>query len=239
MRKICIIIILAISYGLNSMAQEKAQLLQRINDIKSQSDIYYWDRYTHTNADSAKVNATKRMLIEININKADDEKMSVDKIMPITRYIKINRGPNVQYFAYVKKEEVAVMLQGTSNNVQKKSITDDKITSTQTSISVAIRKFVPDAFVQRIVQTKVFMDVYKLLKSLKEQGQILQFGKLKDVEDYSSLDLILFDMQSQEVITLLSPTTESGNRINLVNGSDDSLDNYPTEMTAVIWYIKK
>ena len=46
-------------------------------------------------------------------------------------------------------------------------------------------------------------------------------------------------MQSQEVITLLSPTTESGNRINLVNGSDDSLDNYPTEMTAVIWYIKK
>ena len=71
------------------------------------------------------------------------------------------------------------------------------------------------------------------------QGQILQFGKLKDVEDYSSFDLILFDMQSQQIITMLSPVTISGSRTNVVNGSEDSLDNYPTNMTAVIWYIKK
>ena len=74
---------------------------------------------------------------------------------------------------------------------------------------------------------------------MKSQGEILQFGKLKEIEDYSSLDLILFDMQSQKIISMLSSATESGKRTNLVNGTMDSLDNYPTSMTAVIWYIKK
>ena len=89
------------------------------------------------------------------------------------------------------------------------------------------------------METENFIDVYKLLKYMKSQGEILQFGKLKEIEDYSSLDLILFDMQSQKIISMLSSATESGKRTNLVNGTMDSLDNYPTSMTAVIWYIKK
>ena len=89
------------------------------------------------------------------------------------------------------------------------------------------------------METENFIDVYKLLKYMKSQGEILQFGKLKEIEDYSSLDLILFDMQSQKIISMLSSATESGTRTNLVNGTMDSLDNYPTSMTAVIWYIKK
>ena len=89
------------------------------------------------------------------------------------------------------------------------------------------------------METENFIDVYKLLKYMKSQGEILQFGKLKDIEDYSSLDLILFDMQSQKIISMLSSATETGTRTNLVNGTTDSLDNYPTSMTAVIWYIKK
>ena len=237
MIKVCLTIILSIICSLQFKAQEKTQLLQRINEIKSKSDIYYWDRYTHTNADTAKVNATIRMLIDINLNKDENEKMSVESVMPFTRYIKIDRGSLVQYFAYIKKEEVATLLQQGANNAAKTSTPISPMVS-QDPTHVSIKKFIPEAFVQRIVQTKDFMNVYRLLKSLQTQGQILQFGKLKDVEDYSSLDLILFDMQSQEVITLLSPTTASGNRKNLVNGTDDSLDNYPTNLTAVIWYIR-
>jgi hypothetical protein len=89
------------------------------------------------------------------------------------------------------------------------------------------------------METEDFTNVYKLLKSLQSQGKILQFGKLRDVEDYSTLDLILFDIQSQKIVTMLSPVTVSGMRTNVVNGMEDSLDNYPTKMTAVIWYIKK
>ncbi len=73
---------------------------------------------------------------------------------------------------------------------------------------------------------------------MKSEGQILQFGKLKDVEDYSSFELILFDMQSQEIITMLSPANNLGKRTNMVSGVEDSLENYPMNMTAVIWYIK-
>ena len=98
--------------------------------------------------------------------------------------------------------------------------------------------FVPDAFTMRIKETNDFMTVYKLLKSLQAQGEILQFGKLKDVDDYSSFDLILFNMSSQEVITLLSQETSPGVRKNMITGLDDSLKNYDTGTTAVIWYVK-
>lgn len=222
----------------NCFAQDKMQLLQRINEIKSQSDIYYWDRYTGYDADSAKVNATKRMLLDVNSNKGDDEMISVEGIMPYTKYIKIDRGAQVQFFAYIKKEDVALM-HGNVANPQMPNASAQSATTQKPSLPVSVRSFVPDAFVQRVMQTKTFLDVYGLLKSFQADGQILQFGKLKDVDDYSSLDLILFDMQSQEVITLLSAVTESGSRRNLVNGTDDDLENYPTKMTAVIWYIKK
>ncbi len=238
MRRINAAIFLALVSVLSCHAQEnKSQLLQRINEIKSQSDIYYWDRFAHENADSAKVNATKRMLLDINVNRSDAEKISVESIMPFTKYIKVDRGTYVQFFAYIRKDEAAALTQGNENAPRQQM--DDIRVQSQPINTLPARKFVPEAFVQNIVQTKMFQDVYRLLKSLQSQGQILQFGKLKDVEDYSSLDLILFDIQSQQVITLLSPVNSLGRRINLVNGADDALDNYPANMTAVIWYIRK
>ena len=102
----------------------------------------------------------------------------------------------------------------------------------------SLAAFVPDAFVQRILQKKEFFKVYDYLKEMKAQGQILQFGPLKEVEDYSSLELILFDMQSKEVLTLLSPAIQGDVRTNLTTGTEDSLDNYPEDMLLVIWYIK-
>lgn len=222
-------------------AQNRSVLLDRINEIKTQNDIYYWDQYTHPNADSAKINATKRMLVDINPPATEGPGLSVGDIMPYAKYISLDRGTLKQCFVYIKKEDVPPF-NGTP-------YTAPSITSSSTGVyaeeyatreTVPVQKiFVPDAFVQRVMQTKKFVDVYKLLKLLKTQGDILQFGKLREVEDYSSLDLILFDMQSQEIITMLSPVTSGNLRINVVNGNEDSLDNYPTEITAVIWYIKK
>lgn len=218
-----ITVILVIVFGtLSSSAQDKTSLLQHINEIKSQSDVYYWDQYTHTDADTAKVNSTKRLLLHVNLNRGDDA-LSVEEIMPLASYVLIDRGKAKQYFAYIRKD-------GIPNN---------GAAQIAVSSSRSPKTFVPDAFVSRIMETKYFMNVYKLLKSMQAQGQVLQFGKLRDVEDYSSLDLILFDIQSQEIVTMLSPTNASGMRINVVNGDEDSLDNYPTNMTAVIWYIKK
>lgn len=222
-------------------AQNKTTLLQRINEIKSQSDIYFWDQYTGLDADSSQINATKRLLLDVNCNRDESVQLSVEEIMPHVKYINIDRGEAKQYFVYIKKTDAAVLTPGNAVKSTVKPSFNETIneTASATDNSIQQKAFVPDAFVQRIMETKFFMNVYKLLKSLQAQGQILQFGKLKDVEDFSSLDLILFDMQSQEIITMLSPVNASGNRINVVNGAEDSLDNYPTNMTAVIWYIKK
>lgn len=214
-------------------AQNKSTLVQRINEIKSQTDMYFWDQYTHPNADTAKIYATKRLLLWINGDRNDDAQLSVEKAMPYIRYVTIDRGNLKQYFVYIKKTDAAAVggVGQSASIVGMDSISTAPIASVQKS-------FVPDAFVERIMETKTFVDVFKLLESLQLQGQVVKFGKLKDVEDYASLDLILFDMQSQEIVTMLSPVTTSGNRINVVNGSDDSLDNYPANATAVIWYIR-
>jgi len=221
MSRIVIFIITVFFCVTSVVAQNKTTLLQRINEIKSQNELYFWDQYTHPDADTAKIGATKRLLLDVNSNRSEDTQLSVEEVMPHASYINIDRGNLKQYFVYIKKTDAIAIGGGSA------------------TLPVTNTPVVPDAFVQRIMETKYFVNVYKLLKALQSQGQILQFGKLKDVEDYSSLDLILFDMQSQQIITMLSPVTASGSRTNVVNGSEDSLDNYPTNMTAVIWYIKK
>ncbi len=239
MSRFLITIIVFLFSVLQVSAQNKSLLLERMNEIKSQTEVYYWDQYTHPDADTAKVNATKRLLIDLNINRDETSQLSVQDVMPYASYINIDRGNLKQYFVYIKKADAVSIVAGSSNSllVSNPSFNQqpvgnlDNVASTQHS-------FVPEAFVQRIVDTKSFMDVYKLLKSLQSQGQIMGFGSLKDVKDYSSLSLILFDLQSQQLITLLSPVTATGKRINIVNGWEDSLDNYPSNMTAVIWYMK-
>ena len=237
MRRIFITIISAIVLSMS--AQKRTSLLQRINEIKSQSEIYFWDQYTHLDADTAKIGATKRLLLDVNINRSQTSQLSVEEVMPHAKYINIDRGNLKQYFVYIKKADAIAIGENTASMPVKNNSVVGIPVNTPIVTSPTQRSFVPDAFVQRIMETKDFLNVYSLLKSLQAQGEILQFGKLKDVEDYSSLDLILFDMQSQQIITILSPVTASGNRTNVVNGSEDSLDNYPTNMTAVIWYIKK
>ena len=238
MRRIVITIVAAFCGVLSMSGQNKTTLLQRINDIKNQNEIYFWDQYTHPDADTAKVNATKRLLLHINGNTYDAQ-LSVEEIMPHASYINIDRGNLKQYFVYIKKSDASAIGGSSASKPVKNAPVVGVPVNTPIAASHTQRSFVPDAFVQRIMETKDFMNIYKLLKSLQAQGQIVQFGKLKDVEDYSSLDLILFDMQSQQVITMLSSVTASGYRTNVVNGSEDSLNNYPTNMTAVIWYIKK
>lgn len=219
-----------------SYAQNKTTLIQRMNEIKSQTETFFWDQATFLDTDTAKRVATERLLLDINSNRSETAQLSVEEVMPYTGYINIDRGEKKQCFAYIKKTDAIAI--GSGNPVVSTPVVGVPVNTPVTSRPVQ-RSFVPDAFVQRIMETKNFMNVYKLLKALQTQGRILQFGKLKDVEDYSSLDLILFDMQSQEIITMLSGVTGTGSRTNLVNGSEDSLDNYPTDMTAVIWYIKK
>jgi len=248
MKKIVFTVIIIMMSIAAVRAQSRSSLLQRINEIKSQTDSYFWDQYTHPNADTAKINATKRLLVDVNLNRSEQDKVTVAELMLHAGYITMDRGSLKQLFAYIKKDDAAslggdmrVAAQPTQPvQVQyDSSVGTPSVTNTPPVVfNPSVKPFIPEAFVQRVMATKNFIDVYKLLKSMKSEGQILQFGKLKDVEDYSSFELILFDMQSQEIITMLSPANNMGKRTNMVSGVEDSLENYPMNMTAVIWYIK-
>lgn len=247
MRKVVAVIIFMASVAA-VQAQNRSSLLQRINEIKSQTDLYFWDQYTHPNADTAKVNAAKRLLIDVNLNRDEQDNVALENLILHAGYITMDRGSLKQIFAYIKKDDAALLRGDVSTTSQPVRSMTGQAASSVLSSSVGsntpvgdapfTKSYVPEAFVQRVMATRNFMDVYKLLKSMKVEGQILQFGKLRDVEDYSSFELILFDMQSQEIITMLSPTNNMGKRTNMVSGMEDSLENYPMNMTAVIWYIK-
>ena len=85
--------------------QDKKSLLERINSIKSQNDIYYWNQYTWYSADTAKINATSQLLSEVNCYRAENEQLTVEELMPYADYIVIDRGNAKQYFVYIKKAD--------------------------------------------------------------------------------------------------------------------------------------
>lgn len=222
-------------------------ILEKINSIKSQGDLYLYSEYTHPDGDMAVENASKWLLNQVNDGQDGPE--TLEGLKPYVKNIKMNRGNLIRAFVYVKKSELP-LLYGKRQNVTKVDNEDNNVNAIvekQQSIPQAVpqsapqtapRTFVPDIFIQQIQQQKTFMNVYKFLASEKQQGRILQFGSLKDVEDYSSFDLILFDLNSQEFLTALSGVTQDNKRINQTNGTVDYLENYPEDMVAVIWYIK-
>lgn len=212
------------------LAQSRMSIIQRVNEIKTNSETYLWDQFTHTDVDTAKVGAAKRLLLHIEFYIEEQDKVSqvtVDQVLEKAGYINIDRGNLKQCVAYIKKTDVATL----SGQIS-------PVIEVENGQPAGSPSFIPDAFTMRIKETNDFMSVYKLLKSLQAQGEILQFGKLKDVEDYSSFDLILFDINTQEVTTLLSQEVSQGIRKNMLNGKDDSLRNYDKATTAVIWYVK-
>lgn len=224
MKKIIITILFFVSAI--PIVRGQNQILQKINDIKSQSNLYFWSQYAHPNADTARINATRWLLIEINGKRSEDEEIPLEDVAGKIKHIKMERGGVIRDFAYIAKADIG--------NVSETGISD----SQSKVVNFVQDKFVPELFVQKIIEQNSFQAVYNYLKGQKAEGTILQFGALKDIDDYSSLDLILFDLNSKCVISILSGTTSGGGRINMMTGMPDSLENYPEEMTAVIWYIK-
>lgn len=230
------IIIGTVLYSVNMQGQT---ILEKINTIKSQGDVYLYSEFTHPDGDMAVENASKWLLNQVNDGQEGPE--TLEGLKPYVKNIKMNRGSLIRAFVYVKKSELPLLYGKRQNTakVNNDGVVDIKnMDELQPTLRPVPKAFVPDIFIQQIQQQKTFMNVYKFLANEKLQGRILQFGPLKDVEDYSSFDLILFDLKSQELVTVLSAVTQGSKRINQTNGNIDTLENYPEDMVAVIWYIK-
>ena len=124
MSRIVIFIITVFFCVTSVVAQNKTTLLQRINEIKSQNELYFWDQYTHPDADTAKIGATKRLLLDVNSNRSEDAQLSVEEVMPHASYINIDRGNLKQYFVDTKK--LAKARQKTDNTFTKQNLKNSK-----------------------------------------------------------------------------------------------------------------
>lgn len=209
------------------------EILREVNAIKSQDDIYFWGQFAHPDADSARIKSIGSLLADVNFGRDESQLLTYDDISRFVKYIPIPRKTSIRGFAYMKKSDLENVNRAVSASG------NDNRTETTFDQPIVTGPFVPDLFVQGIMERKNFQNVHRYLRALKADGKVQLFGSLHEVDDYSSLSLIIFDRNSQEIITVLSPANQDGSRTNLTTGSTDSLDNYPKEMTAVIYYIKK
>lgn len=217
-----------IAFG-NIYAQNEA--LDEIKTIKLHEDMYFMGQSFHANPDSARIKAITNMLFNINNGREEDDRLSFNDVSSLAKIIPIQSTYVVRAFAYIKKSDLPGFVDPSIQSV-------GTAYAVPTPVVVPSKSFVPDLFIQRILQQKTFNNVHRLMRALKADGQVQMFGALTEVSDYSSLNLIVFDKKTEQVITVLSPANASGQRTNLATGNDDSLDNYPKQMAAVIYYIK-
>lgn len=227
----------------NVFAQD--EILREVNAIKSQNDLYFWGQFAHPDADSARVKAIGSLLADINYGRDESQLLTYSDVSRFVKYIPIPRATLTRGFAYMKKSDIEnINGNGSQNGNEDQNMNGNRDMNGNGNEGADVRSiitgpFVPDMFVQGILQRKKFQDVYRYLRALKADGQVQLFGSLHEVEDYSSLSLIIFDRESQEIVTVLSPVNQDGSRTNLTTGMTDSLDNYPKQMSAVIYYIRK
>ena len=72
-----IICVIADCTSLSAQTGRNQSLVSLINSIKSQSDLYFWDQYTHPNADTATVGAIKRLKLCIEAEVSEGEYSAV------------------------------------------------------------------------------------------------------------------------------------------------------------------
>ena len=64
-KKLLFNLVFFVAISLPAIAQSRTSVIQRVNEIKSNNEIYLWDQFTHTDVDTAKVGAAKRLILHI------------------------------------------------------------------------------------------------------------------------------------------------------------------------------
>ena len=286
MKRSIITILAAMQMIATVMAQSNTQ--SKINDIIQQSAIYYWERYTHTDAQKAEQNASRWLMHQVNSKIEESEKLPIEVVQPYMEYYFVKFDKRITCFAYVSKatadslrksmeavpmarhieetptvsvintmpvpsvmgssvQSVIVSSVSATPAPSAPSVSTDDSVSVTTIVPVAVptavpatpqahKPVAPDAFAKSIMEQKNFRSVYIFLREQKQKMIIQSFGSLKEVDDYSKLDLILIDRESLEIQCVLSAEDANGLRTNLISGASDSLNNYSDDTVSAIWY---
>lgn len=194
-------------------------IIKKVNDIKM-SEEYIWAQYANPSPDSALVKAKEWLLMLVS--EAEGRPVSMREISPYIRHIYLKGETVTRAFVYIKKTD-------TSHQI----IASDTLNSLKPEENV----FTPDSLTLSLMSLKDIYAARDYFDTAVVQGNIVRYGSPKEAETMDDKYLILFSQDNLAPICVLSPVYEGAERTNMVNGQNDSLDNY--HGCYAVWYVIK
>lgn len=199
------------------LSTDAQSIIQKVNDIKKMSDEYIYSQYAHLSPDTALVNAAE--WLSYRVESISGQEVNGKDIMPYIKHIFLKGKSITRAFVYMKISDV-------------QSAVDEIIAKRKREAS---ESFVPDSLALSIIGKKDLYAVYSYLEHCVHTGAVIQYGSPKDVDDIDSKYIVLFKKENLVPVFVLSHVLDDDLRINLINGEQDSLDNY--HGYYAIWYI--
>ena len=217
--------ILTLGIVLSTFADDNQ--VAQINAIKKSNDYIYGDATMPTQADAISF-AYEKLQKEImdwaqNDNIALKVKSAIE-INNLADTIMTRRAEMYRVFAYVKKADLM------SDTQPKDSLVTDSVMQVIKQRFGGKKSRQSDALL-RIKEAKTFFELKEIMQPLKENGDIIDYGKYATAEHPEQCYLIVYD----PVGNIRAILDKGGDvRKNLKTGSDDSISNY--RGCGAIWF---
>ena len=224
--------------------------LSEINRIKRDKDYLYGEA-TLESKDAALKLAYELLEVEIkNWASGKNSKISSVTAMKVYEYadtILLRRHNMVRAFVYVKTSNLKA-IKGKTLNVdldrdkplskpigqpakesvpapmeEKHPVMEPEVVEAAPVVPVAKQKTIADEVLERVMEENTFNDLEKVIKPLKAEGKITDYGKYPTMTDPANCYLIVYDRQAQ-IRAFLDKGVDK--RRNLKTGLEDSEKNY-------------
>ena len=207
-------------------------VMQEINAIKSQGNIYLYAESTSSSWEDAQDNA--QYLLEIEI----DEWLKSQGIQPRDGYmtsirqqvynLRTMRGDRYRVFVYVRKNEIIAMKPGSiivvMPPVNEKAGSEEEATEDGKPQTIQIEAhYTPTSLEKRMLAVLSTSEVNTFVASLKNDGLIRAYGMYKDMPQEADCYLFVYN-RNHEIVAWLH---KQGNEyLNIKTGTQDSIHNY-------------
>lgn len=215
-------IVICLLAGLWFLQPAKAQsLVKKINDIKLEEEVYYWDEYTHPSADTAYVKACEWLVNQVDT--FPEKKFQVADFKPYIKDIKVLRGQLTLAFVYLKKSDAQAVIEG--KPAVEEPVRREEVPAIDTPVPPRERPTLHPV-VKSVMSMKEAKDVFTLLQEQMKSGQVGWVGSTSKSEKLDDCHIVIFDGNTIAPLCVLSPVIDGDQRTNLTTGQPDDMDNY-------------
>ena len=224
--------------------------LEHINAIKKDNTYLYSD-VTMPTLNGATAQAYSQLQREIVSWASVEGLTEVDSLIAVCLInladtIMTRRADMYRVFAYVSKTALSRHLQGEEQPFSEVEVVTDSLQQREavvrdTIVGDNVRQLLINSFqgangnvLEQIKRARTFFELRRIMEPLKENGDIIEYGKYATAEKPEECYLIVYDTAGN-IRALLGKGTDS--RWNLLTNKNDSTANY--RGCGAIWFILK